>query len=125
MAEVGCVKTEWPLDFISAVTLTWVYKKCPALLEQLMILIEVELVVRGLNVGGQCQIILLQFSPFSVRAFGSEECRNTNYLALQIIIEHMLEVEFYLEELMDYDSDILNLNLSNCVFDCFVRTPTL
>lgn len=47
VAKVGCVMDEWPLGFISAVTLTWIYKKCPALLEQLMILIEVELVVRG------------------------------------------------------------------------------
>lgn len=47
MAEVSCVKDEWLLGFISVVTLTWAYKKCPALLEQLMILIEVELVVGG------------------------------------------------------------------------------
>lgn len=47
VAEVSCVKDEWLLGFISVVTLTWAYKKCPALLEQLMILMEEELVVGG------------------------------------------------------------------------------
>lgn len=67
MAKVGCVMDEWPLGFISVVTLTWIYKKCPALLEQLMILIEVE--VRSLNVGGQCQIVFFTIQSIQCKSF--------------------------------------------------------
>lgn len=74
--------------------------------------------------GGQWQIVSLQFSPFSVRAFRVRNAGILITLLYKINLEHMPEVEFYLEDLMDCDSDILNLNLSNCVFD-FVRTPTL